>query len=88
MLVEATRDSRHAALYEEVAGQTLTVTGDEETAREDLKGVFDKLELDRVQSEYRRLTASGVRDERYQQLSKRLAELKGAVSGGETRARA
>jgi DNA primase len=86
MLVEATRDSRFAALYQDVAGQTLTVTGDDETARADLAGVFIKLELDRVLSEYKRLTASGIRDERYQELSRRLAELKGA-SGGEARPR-
>jgi DNA primase len=81
MLVEATRDSRYAALYQEVAGQTLTVTGDDETARADLAGVFNKLELDRVLAEYKRLTASGIRDERYQELSRRLAELKGAPAG-------
>jgi DNA primase len=86
MLVEATRDSRFAALYQDIAGQTLTVTGDDETARADLAGVFIKLELDRVLSEYKRLTASGIRDERYQELSRRLAELKGA-SGGEARPR-
>ncbi len=87
MLVEATRDSRFAALYQDVAGQTLTVTGDDETARADLAGVFIKLELDRVLNEYKRLTASGIRDERYQELSRRLAELKGA-SGSEARPRA
>ncbi len=86
MLVEATRDSRFAALYQDVAGQTLTVTGDDETARADLAGVFIKLELDRVLNEYKRLTASGIRDERYQELSRRLAELKGAT-GGEARPR-
>jgi len=88
MLLEATRESRYAELYREVAGEALAVAGDEDTAREDLKGLFDKLELERVQHEYRQLTASGVRDERYQQLSRRLAELKGAAAAGETRARA
>jgi len=86
MLVEATRDSRFAALYQDIAGQTLTVAGDDETARADLAGVFTKLELDRVLNEYKRLTASGIRDERYQELSRRLAELKGAT-GGEVRPR-
>jgi len=81
MLIEATRESRFAALYQDIAGQTLTVTGDDETARADLAGVFIKLELDRVLNEYKRLTASGIRDERYQELSRRLAELKGASSG-------
>jgi DNA primase len=86
-LIEATRDSRYAALFQDVAGQTLTVAGDDESARADLAGVFNKLELDRVLAEYKRLTASGIRDERYQELSRRLAELKGA-SGGEARPRA
>ncbi len=81
MLIEATRDSRHAALYQEVAGQTFAVSGDDESARADLAGVLIKLELDHVLSEYKRLTASGVRDERYQELSRRLAELKGASTG-------
>ena len=87
MLVEATRDSRYADLYQNVAGQTLTVAGDDASARADLAGVFNKLELDRVLAEYKRLTASGIRDERYQELSRRLAELKGA-SGGAAQPRA
>ncbi len=81
MLVEATRNSRYAALYQDVAGQTLTVTGDDETARADLAGVLNKLEHDRVKSEFEKLNASGVRNERFQELSRRLAELKGASSG-------
>jgi DNA primase len=87
MLVEATRDSRYADLYQSVAGQTLTVTGDDETARADLEGVFNKLEHDQVKIEFEKLNASGVRNERFQELSRRLAELKGA-SGGEARTRA
>ena len=87
MLEEATRDSRYAGLYKDVAGQTLAVGGDDQTAREDLEGVFNKLELARVTSEFQQRTASGVRDERYEQLKRRLAELKGAP-GGEARPRA
>jgi DNA primase len=87
MLEEATRDSRYSGLYRDLAGQALTMPTDDATAGADLAGVFNKLELDLVQSEYQRLTASGVRDERYQELSRRLAELKGA-SAGNTRPRA
>jgi DNA primase len=82
MLEEATRESRYAGLYRDLAGQALAVPGDDETAVMDLAGLLTKLELDRVQSEYQRLTASGVRDERYQELSRRLAELKGAAGSG------
>ena len=82
MLIEATRESRYAALYQDVAGQTLIVEGNDDTAQADLAGVLNKLELDRVKSEYKQLTASGVRSERYQELSKRLAELKGAAETG------
>jgi hypothetical protein len=83
MLEEATRDSRFAGLYRDLAGQALAVPGDDETAAADLAGLFNKLELDHVQSEYQRLTANGVRDEHFQEVSRRLAELKkGPVTGG------
>lgn len=82
VLFEATRDSKHAGIYEAVAGETLTAAGNEETVRADLNGAFAQLELRRVQSEYARLSASGGRNEterlRFQELSRRLAELKGA----------
>ncbi|HKU71435.1 MAG TPA: DNA primase, partial [Burkholderiales bacterium] len=87
MLEEATRDSRHAALYRDLAGQTLAVPGDDETAAADLAGLFNKLELDHVQSEYQRLTASGVRDEHFQEISRRLAELKKGSGASEARPR-
>jgi len=80
MLFEATRESRYAALYQDVAGQALAISGDDDATQADLAGVFIKLELERVQSEYQRLTASGVRNERYRELSRRLAELKGAAA--------
>ena len=88
MLEEATRDSRYAALYRDLAGQTLAVPGDDETAAADLAGLFNKLELDHVQSEYQRLTASGVRDEHFQEISRRLAELKKGAVNAEARPRA
>src|SRR5689334_2803377 len=88
MLEEATRESRYAGLYRDLAGQTLAVPGDDETAAADLAGLFNKLELDHVQSEYQRLTASGVRDEHFQEISRRLAELKKGPAAAESRPRA
>jgi DNA primase len=79
MLFEATRDSRYAALYQSIAGEMLTGTVASETAKEDLAGAFTTLEREHVESEYRRLTATGVRDERYQEIARRLAKLKGAA---------
>jgi DNA primase len=79
---EATRDSEYADIYEAVAGETLLAAGSDEAVQADLEGVFAQLELKRVQSEYARLSASGVRDEserlQFEALSRRLAELKGA----------
>jgi DNA primase len=86
MLFEATRDSQYAALYQEAAGETLSVAGDESSALADFTGAFNQLELLRIRSEYERLTAGGVHGEperrRIQELSRRLAELKGAPGGG------
>ena len=79
---EAMRDSQYSEVYASVAGETLLASGDEAAAQADLEGVFTQLELRRVQSEYARLSASGARDEaersRFEKLSRRLAELKGA----------
>jgi len=86
MLFEATRESQYAALYQEVAGETLSVVSDEDSTLADFTGVFNQLELLRIRSEYERLTAGGVRGEperrRIQELALRLAELKGAPSAG------
>jgi len=83
MVFEATRESRYAALYQEVAGETLAGPEDPESAHADLAGAFLRLELARVQSEYQLLTATGARSDaerkRFQELSRRLAELKGAA---------
>jgi DNA primase len=85
MLVEATRASPHAMLFQQVAGETLEGSDDEQSAQADWTGGFLQLELVQVQSEYQRLTAGGARDEterrRFQELSRRLAELKGAAHG-------
>jgi len=78
MLFEATRDSRYAALYQSIAGEMLAGSVAGETAKEDLAGAFTTLEREHVESEYQRLTATGVRDEYYQEIARRLAKLKGA----------
>jgi hypothetical protein len=82
MLFEATRDSQYATLYQDAAGEMLTASVEDETAQADLAGVFRRLELERVETEFKRLTANGVRNEYYQQLTRRLAELKGATNAG------
>jgi DNA primase len=83
MVFEATRESQYAALYQEVAGEALAVADDEESTRADINGAFNQLELVSIRTEYERLTAGGVRNEserrRIQELSRRLAELKGAA---------
>jgi DNA primase len=83
MVFEATRESQYAVLYQEVAGEALSVTDDEESARADFAGALNQIELARIRSEHERLTASGLRDEdkpRIRELNRRIAELKG--SGG------
>jgi DNA primase len=86
MVFEATRDSQYAVLYQEAAGEMLSVPSDESSALEDFTGALNQLELLRIRSEYERLTAGGVRGEperlRIQELARRLAELKGAPAAG------
>jgi len=81
MLFEATRDSQHGELYQEIAARGLTEAADESTAREILRDVLRKLESQRVESELKRLYSSNAPNEserrRIQELSKRQAELKG-----------
>jgi DNA primase len=83
MVIEATRDSAHTTLFQQVAGETMAGADDPETAQAEWRGAFAQLELVRVQREYQRLTAAGARSpaerDRFQQLSRRLAELKGAA---------
>jgi len=89
MLVEATQSSPHANLFQQVAGEVLVGADDEQSAQADWTGAFLQLELVQVQSEYQRLTAGGARDEnerrRFQELSRRLAELKGATGAAVAR---
>lgn len=81
-LFETFRDTPHADLYEAAAAEGLGETLTDETAAALLEGEFNLLELQRVQAEYEKLASSAhdtaTRD-RFAQVSKRLAELKGAV---------
>jgi hypothetical protein len=83
MVIEATRDSAHTTLFQQVAGEAMAGSDDLESAHADWRGAFVQLELARVQGEYQRLTAAGARSpaerERFYELSRRLAELKGAA---------
>jgi len=84
-LFEATRDTPFAELYQEVAADSMTLT-DEPSAQADLDGALSQLELQRIRSEREQLSAGGLRNEgerrRFQELERRLAELKGAVGSG------
>jgi DNA primase len=90
MLFEATRDSQHGELYQEIAAHSLNEAPDETMAREILRDVLRKLESQRVESELRQLYSSNAPSEterrRIQELSKRQAELKGAAGGARPRA--
>ncbi len=89
MLFEATRESQFAGFYQEVAAKSLADAADDVTAKTILTDVFLKLEGQRVESEYKRLSAKEVRNEaehlRIQELYRRLAELKGASGGAQPR---
>ena len=82
MVFEATRESQYAALYQEVAGEALSVTDDEESARADFAGALNQIEMARIRSEHERLSANGPRDEaerqRIRELQRRMVELKGS----------
>jgi len=88
MLVEMTRESRHARLYQDAAARALTDVTDDETAKNILADVLLKLERQRMESEYERLSAGGQRSEverrRFQEVSRRLDELKKATTGAHT----
>jgi len=85
MLFEATRESQYAAHYQEAAGETLSVASDENSALADFTGVFNQLELLQIRSEFERLSSGGERSEverkRFQEVSRRLDELKRATTG-------
>jgi DNA primase len=78
MVFEATRDSPYAELFQAVAGETLGIGGSDDAARDELSGVLRRLEQERVKAELEQLLAAGIRNERYEELWRRLKELKGA----------
>jgi DNA primase len=84
-LIEATRDSRHAELYVGAAASGLNDVSDDEMAARELADALLKLERQRMEIEFRRLSGSGQRTEgerqRFQEVSKRLDELKRATTG-------
>jgi DNA primase len=83
-LFEAARGSRYAELFRDVAGEALNQV-DDASVKADLEGALQQVELLRIRGEHQRLTAGGLRDEadrrRFQELNRRLAELKGAAGG-------
>ena len=83
-LFEAARNSTYAKMYEDVGGEILTEGGPDDAALADLNGAFLQLELKRVEGEYLRLSTKGISDEnerlRFQEISRRLAELKGSAN--------
>jgi DNA primase len=84
VLFEAARNSPHAKEYEDVGGELLGEAGGDDEALADLNGLFLQLEVRRVEGEYLRLSTQGAKDEaerlRFQEISRRLAELKGSAS--------
>jgi DNA primase len=85
MLLEAARGSPHERAIEEAVIETAPYEYEEEAARADLAGTLAKLEEERVKSELAPLIESGMRNDRYYELTRRLAELKGAGAGGSGR---
>ncbi|HXF68054.1 MAG TPA: DNA primase [Burkholderiales bacterium] len=82
MLLEAARGSPHERAIEQACVEALAHAYEEETARADLEGTLAKLEQERVNNELAPLIASGMRNERYYELMRRLAELKGVAADG------
>ena len=86
MLIEATRDSQYSALYEQASARFLAETVDDGTAKIMLADALLQLERPRVEAEYKRLTENGQRNDaerrRFEVVSRRMAELKGAPPVG------
>jgi DNA primase len=85
MLFEATRESQYAGSYQDIAARSLTDAADDETAKTILSDVLLKLEKQRMESEFEKLSAGGQRSDverqRFQEVTRRLAELKKATTG-------
>jgi DNA primase len=85
-LFEATRESPYAELYHNVATESMESPTHPEEVRSELEGVFEHLEVWSVKTEYERLLSKPEKSEaerlRFQQLSRRLSELRGAGGVG------
>ena len=85
-LFEATRESPYAELYNEVATENMESPTHPEEVRSELEGVFAHLEAWSVETEYRQLLSKPEQNDaerlRFQQLSRRLSELRGAGGVG------
>jgi DNA primase len=85
-LLETARESPHADLYAQIAGDALSGISEIEGARKDFDGVLKKLELNAVEDQYRQLCArAGLNDverDRLHVITRRLAELKGVAPVG------
>jgi DNA primase len=85
VLIEATRESQHAGLYVQAATSGLNEAADDEMAARELADALLKLERQSMEVEFRRLSGGGTRTEterrRFQEVSKRLDELKRATTG-------
>lgn len=85
-LFEAMRESPYAQIYAEIASENLATPGLPEEFRADFEGIFAHLEKRAVEAEYEQLLEKSVKTElerqRFDQLSRRLAELKGAGAVG------
>ncbi|OGA21546.1 MAG: DNA primase [Betaproteobacteria bacterium RIFCSPLOWO2_02_FULL_67_26] len=83
-LFEATRDTQYANLYQEVAADVMAPT-DDASAKADLDGAFNQLELQCVKSEFKQLSDGGQRTEverqRFQEVKQRMAELQKVTTG-------
>ncbi|HZM47979.1 MAG TPA: DNA primase [Burkholderiales bacterium] len=87
MLTEVTRESPYFALYQEIAAKTMAEPVDEGMAKVMLGDALVQLERPRVEAEFQRLVTEGQRNDverqRFQTVSRRLRELKGALPVGQ-----
>jgi DNA primase len=85
VVVEITRQSPHAVLYENVAANSLTESTDDQTAKSSLADALLKLERQVMESEYRRLGAGSQHSDaeraRFEEVRRRLRELQKATTG-------
>ena len=87
MLAEATRESQYFSLYQEIAAKTMAEPLDEGMAKVMLADALVQLERPLVEAEFQRLVTGGQRNDvdraRFQTVSRRLRELKGAPPVGQ-----